>query len=71
MVPTMPSFFLPGRVIVLGQKKNDRLDRRITGNSRPSMLLNFNVNFVTFFEIALDVVRLLELILRLEAAIKG
>ena len=35
------------------------------------MLLNFNQNFVTFFETALDAIRLLELILRLEAAIKG
>ena len=43
----------------------------IMGNNRPSMLLNFNVNFVTFFETALDAIWLLELILRLEAAIKG
>ena len=68
MVPIMPPFFLPGRVP--GRKK-DKLDRHIMGNSRPSMLLNFNVNFVTFFETALDAIRLLELILRLEAAIKG
>ena len=71
MVPTMPPFFLSGRVIVPGQNKKDKLDHHITGNSRPSMLLNFNVNFITFFETALDVIQLLELILRLEAAIKG
>ena len=73
MVPTMPPFFLPGRVIVLGQKKKkkEKLDRHIMGNSRPSMLLNFNVHFVTCFETALDAIRLLELILRLEAVIKG
>ena len=72
MVPTMPPFFLPGRVIVSGRKKKkNKLDRHIMGNSRPSMLLNFNVNFVTFFETALDAIRLLELILRLEVAIKG
>ena len=35
------------------------------------MLLNFNVNFLTFSENALDAIRWLELILRLEAAIKG
>ena len=35
------------------------------------MLLNFNVNFVIFFKTALDAIRLLELILRLEVAIKG
>ena len=50
MVPTMPPFFLPGRVIVPGRKK-DKLDRHIMGNSRPSMLLNFNVNFVTFLKL--------------------
>ena len=73
MVPTMPPFFLLGRVIVPGRKKKkDKLDSHIMGNSRPSMLLNFNVNFVTFFfETTLDAIRLLELILRLEAAIKG
>ena len=49
LVPIMPPFFLSGRVIVLGRKKKDKLDRNIMGNSRPSMLLNFNVNFVTFF----------------------
>ena len=48
MVPTMPHFFLSGRVIVIGWKKRNKLDRHIMGNSRPSMLLNFNVNFVTF-----------------------
>ena len=35
------------------------------------MLFNFNVNFVTVFETALDVIRSFELILRLEAAIEG
>ena len=52
MVPTMPPFFLPGRVIVPGPKKKmNKLDRYIMGNSRPSMLLNFNVNFVTFLKL--------------------
>ena len=36
-----------------------------------SMLLNFNVNFLTFFENPLDAIQSLELILRLEDAIKG
>ena len=71
MVPTMPPFFMLGRVIVPSRKKKDKLDRHIMGNSRLSMLLNFNVNFVTFFETALDAIQLLELFLRLEAAIKG
>ena len=50
MVPTMPPFFLSGRVIVSGwkKKKGNKLDRHIMGNSKPSMLLDFNVNFVTF-----------------------
>ena len=52
MVPTMPTFFLPGRVIIPGRKrKKDKLDRHIMGNNRPSMLLNFNVNFVTFLKL--------------------
>ena len=74
MVPTIPPIFLSGRVIVPGRKKKkkkDKLDRHVMGNSRPSMLLNFNLNFVTFFETALDAIPLLELILRLEVAIKG
>ena len=54
MVPTMPLFFLSGRVIVPGWKKKNKLDRHIMGNSRPSMLLNLNVNFFNFFETALD-----------------
>ena len=51
MGPTMPPFFLPGRVIVPGRKKRNKLDRHIMGNSRPSMLLNFNVNFITFLKL--------------------
>ena len=51
MVPTMPPFFLPRRVIVLGWKKRNKLDLHIMGNSRASMLLNFNVNFVTFLKL--------------------
>ena len=35
------------------------------------MLFNFNVSFVTFFETALDSIWSFELMLRLEAAIKG
>ena len=51
MVSTMPPFFLSRRVIVPGRKKKDKLDRHIMGNSRPSILLNFNVNFVTFLKL--------------------
>ena len=51
MVPTMPPFFLPGRVIVPDWKKRNKLNRHIMENSRPSMLLDFNVNFVTFLKL--------------------
>ena len=52
MVPTMPPFFLPGRKIIPGRKKKkDKFDRHIIGNSRLSMLFNFNVNFVTFLKL--------------------
>ena len=51
VVPIMPPFFLPGRVIILGWKKMNKLDRHIMGNSRPSMSLDFNVNFVTFLKL--------------------
>ena len=52
MVPTMPPFFLPRRVIVfVWKKKKNKLDRHIMGNSGPSMLLNFNVNIVTFLKL--------------------
>ena len=71
MVPIMPPFFLPGRKIIPGRKKKDKLDRHIIGNNRPLILFNFNVKFVTFFETALDAIHPFELILRLEAAIKG
>ena len=66
----MPPFFLPGRAIVPGwKKKKDKLDHHIMGTSRQSML--FQCEFCNFFENALDVILFLELILRLEAAIKG
>ena len=45
MLPTMPPFFLPRREIIPGR------DRHIMVNSRPSMLFNFNVNFVTFLKL--------------------
>ena len=52
MVPTMPPFFLPRMEIIPGRKKKkDKLDRHIMGNSRQSMLFNFNVNFVTFLKL--------------------
>ena len=51
MVPTMPPFFPSGRVIVPNWKEMNKPDRHIIGNSRPSMLLNFNVNFVTFLKL--------------------
>ena len=70
MVPIMPPFFLSGRVIIPVGKKRNKLDRHIIGNSRPSMLFGFQCEFCNFFETALDFIWLLELILRLEAAIK-
>ena len=49
--PTMPPFFPAGegnrpRL----EKKKEMLDRQIMGNSRQSMLLNFNVSFLTFLK---------------------
>ena len=32
------------------KKKEDMLDRHIMGNIRQSMMLNFNVNFLTFLK---------------------
>ena len=46
-------------------------DRHILGNSRPLMLVFFNFEFSNFVECALDAIRSFELILGLEAAIKG
>ena len=57
MVPIMPLFFLLRKIIPGRKKKKDKIDRHIIGNSRPSMLFNFNLNFVTFFETALDAIR--------------
>ena len=49
-VPTMPPFFPLGRAIVPDWKNKDTLDCHIMGKSRQSMLLNFNVNFLTFLK---------------------
>ena len=49
--PQRPPFSCRGgRSSPVGKKRN-KLDRHIIGNSRPSMLLNFNVNFVTFLKL--------------------
>ena len=71
MAPTMPPFFLLGRAIVPGGKKENMLERHILGNSRPSLLVFSNFEFSNFVECALDAIRSLELTQRLEAAIKG
>ena len=71
MAPTMPPFFLLGRVIVPSWKKENMLERHILGNSRPSMLVFSNFEFSNFLECALDAIQSLELTLRLEVAIKG
>ena len=71
MAPTMPPFFLLGRAIIPDRKKENMFERHILGNSRPLMLVFSNFEFSNFVECALDVIRSLELTLRLEAAIKG
>ena len=48
-VPTMLPLFLPGRKIIPDRKKKNKVDCHIIGNSLPLMLLNVQVNFVTFF----------------------
>ena len=70
MVPTMPPFFLSGRKIIPGRKRRNKLDHHIIGNSRPSMLLNFQRKFCNFFETALDVIGSFELILRFRCSYK-
>ena len=70
MVPTIPPFSCRGgRSSPIGKKKN-KLDRHIVGNSRPSMLLNFQRNCCNFFETALDAIGSFELILRFRGSYK-
>ena len=70
MVPTIPPFSCRGGRSSLVGKKRNKLDRHIIGNSRPSMLLNFQRKFCNFFETALDVIGLFELILRFRGSYK-
>ena len=70
MVPTMLPFSCRGgRSSPIGKKMN-KLDRHIIGNSRPSMLLNFQRKFCNFFETALDAIGSFELILRFRVSYK-
>ena len=70
MVPTLPPFFCRGgRSSPVGKKRN-KLDRHIIGNSRSSMLLNFQRKFCNFFETTLDVISSFELILRFRGSYK-
>ena len=56
MVPTMPPFSCRGgRSSSVGKKRN-KLDRHIIGNSRPSMLHNFQCKFCNFYETVLDAI---------------
>ena len=71
MVPTNAPFFLPGRNIIPGRKKkSNKFDCHIIGNSRPSMLLNFQRKFCNFLETALDAIGSLELVLRFRGSYK-
>ena len=71
MVPTMPPFSCRGgRSSLVGKKKRNTLDRHIIGNSRPSMLLNFQRKFCNFLETALDAIGSFELILRFRGSYK-
>ena len=51
VAPTMPLFFLLGRAIVPSWKKENMFDHHIMGNSRQSMLVCSNVNFLTFLNV--------------------
>ena len=71
MVPIMPPFSRRGeRSSPVEKKKRNNLDRHIIGNSRPSMLLNFQRKFCKFFETALDAIGSFELILRFRGSYK-
>ena len=48
----------------------NKLNRHIIGNSRPSMLLNFERKFYNFLETALDAIGSFELILRFRGSYK-
>ena len=70
MVPTMPSFSCRGgRSSPVGKKRN-KIDRHIIGNSRSSMLLDFQRKFCNFFETELDAIWSFELILRFRGSYK-
>ena len=62
--------FLPGRKIIPGRKKRDKVDRHIIGNSLPLMLLNFQRKFCNFFVTALDAIGSSESILRFRSSYK-
>ena len=51
VTPTMPPFFLLGRATIPGWKKENMLDHHIMGNSRQSMLVCSDVNFLTFLNV--------------------
>ena len=70
MVPTMPPFSCRGGRSSSVEKKRNKLDRHIIGNSRSSMLLNFQRKFCNFFETALDAIWSFELILRFRGSYK-
>ena len=70
MVPSMPPFSCRGGKSSPVEKKRNKLDRHIIGNSRPSILLNFKRKFCNFFETALDAIGSFELILRFRGSYK-
>ena len=47
----MPLCFLLGRATVPGWKKDNILNRHIMGNSKQSMLVCSNANFLTFLDV--------------------
>ena len=51
--PQCPPFFLLGRAIVLSWKKGNAFDHHSMGNSRQSMRVCSNVNFLTFLDVHL------------------
>ena len=70
MVPTMPPFSVDEEDHPRSEKKRNKLDRHIIGNSRPSMLLNFQRKFCNFFETKLDAIGSCELIMRFRGSYK-
>ena len=70
MVPTMPPFSCREEDHPRSEKKRNTLDRYIIGNSRPSVLLNFQRKFSNYLETALDAIGSFELILRFRGSYK-